>query len=80
MSDETVKRGKSLAHREKISRALMGNLNALKHSRYSKRPRPAATCNWCPLAAHCPRYRAHGACVFVCEQVRRAEIKLASGP
>lgn len=76
MSNETVKWGKSPAHRAKISAAMLSNLNALKHSRYSRREKPAATCAFCPMASRCPRYRRGGACVFIWEQVAKMEALL----
>lgn len=67
---------KSPEHREKIRQAMAGNLNALKTGRYANRPRPAATCDQCPMATKCPRYTLGGACVFIWEQVRKMRRKL----
>lgn len=69
-------RSKSPEHREKIRQALAGNLNALKTGRYSKRKRPAATCNYCPMMRTCPRYTAGAACVFVVEAINKSARKL----
>lgn len=76
MTDYHWLRNKSDEHRQRLREAMRGNLNALRHSRYSKRPAPAATCNNCPLAMRCPSHTRGGACVFLWERVRMAQAHL----
>lgn len=71
-------RNKTDEHRARLRDAALGNLNALKHSRYAKRPKPAAVCNACPLAERCPQFRPGEVCLFTWEELQKLQRRTAA--